>query len=299
MKTFKERAQGCLIGLAVGDAIGTTVEFKSRHTFDPVTDMLGGGPFNLNAGEWTDDTSMALCLAASLIENNGMNLKDQADRYVRWLQDGYMSSNGRCFDIGNATLMALSEYQTSGNPYAGSKDPYSAGNGCIMRLAPVPILFSNDLSSALSNSVEQAKVTHQAPECLTATHLFAHILCKALSGIDNKEQLLRSDNDLYTGRLKEIANGSYFKKEANQISGSGYVVDSLEAALWCFYTTETFKDAVLKAVNLGDDADTTAAICGQLAGAYYGISEIPLEWRNRLAKIDMILDLSDKLIELA
>ena len=133
----RDAFRGCLLGLAVGDAVGTTVEFRPRGTFEPLTDMVGGGPFGLRAGEWTDDTSMALCLATSLVERNGFDARDQMERYCRWADQGYLSSTGTCFDIGGTVASALQRFQYTGEPYSGSTNPYSAGNGCIMRLAPI------------------------------------------------------------------------------------------------------------------------------------------------------------------
>lgn len=183
------RARGCLLGLAVGDAIGTTVEFMPRGSFPKVTEMTGGGPFGLNAGEWTDDTSMALCLGASLLEK-GFDLHDQIQRYTRWHRHGYMSSTGQCFDIGIATRRALNSYHSTGNPESGSTDPRSAGNGCIMRLAPVPIRYANDLQMAIHLSAEQSKTTHGALECLEASKIFGGILVRALNGVISKENVL-------------------------------------------------------------------------------------------------------------
>jgi ADP-ribosyl-[dinitrogen reductase] hydrolase len=279
------RARGCLLGLAIGDAIGTTVEFKNRGSFPLVTDMVGGGPFKLKAGQWTDDTSMALCLGASLLEN-GFDLRDQITRYVRWYREGYMSSTGICFDIGMATREALNNFEKNGMPEAGSTDPRQAGNGCIMRLAPVPIMYLDNPAAALSFCVEQSLTTHGTRECLEACGVLGGILLRSLhGGMSKVDVLLNLSNDGYRGlspRLKKIAEGQYFEYEHQKIKGSGYIVESLEAALWCFYTTDNFKSAVLAAANLGDDADTTAAITGQIAGAYYGESDIPKRWRDNI-----------------
>jgi ADP-ribosyl-[dinitrogen reductase] hydrolase len=137
----EDRFRGCLLGLTIGDAVATTLEFKQPKSFKPISDMVGGGPFRLKPGEWTDDTSMALCLATSLVEKNGFDPKDQMNRYCRWWKTGYLSSNGRCFDIGNTVAEALQLYQKTGDPIAGSTNPHSAGNGSIMRLAPVPMFY--------------------------------------------------------------------------------------------------------------------------------------------------------------
>lgn len=293
-----DRARSCLLGLAVGDAIGTTVEFKSRGSFTLMTDIVGGGPFQLRAGEWTDDTSMALCLAASLLEK-GFDLHDQITKYVKWYREGYMSSNGRCFDIGIATRKALNCFIVSGNPESGSTNPNSAGNGCIMRLAPLPIMYVDDPDKAALLSAEQSKTTHGATECIESSRLFGEILVRALQGVDIKESVLTHNTinryKYSSPRIQGIANGAYFEYGSHQIKGTGYVVDSLEAALWCFYTTDNFKDAVLTAANLGDDADTTAAITGQIAGAYYGESSIPQSWLGKLVMAKEIGRMAEQL----
>jgi ADP-ribosyl-[dinitrogen reductase] hydrolase len=284
-----DRFRGCLLGLAAGDAVGTAVEFQPRGSFAPLTDMVGGGPFGLRPGQWTDDTSMALCLAASLVDSDGFDPEDQARRYLRWRDQGYMSSNGTCFDIGSTVSGALSRFEASGDPFAGSDHPRSAGNGCIMRLAPVPMFYAADRAAAVHYAAESARTTHGAAECLDACRLLSSMLCAAFEG-EGKESVVRGHDDLplTEPKIAAIANGAYLDKPAGDIRGSGYVVECLEAALWCFCHTDSFEAAVLAAANLGDDADTTAAVCGQLAGAFYGIDGIPARWLNRLAGRSMI-----------
>jgi ADP-ribosyl-[dinitrogen reductase] hydrolase len=289
------RARGALLGLAVGDAIGTTVEFMPRGSFAPLTDMVGGGPFNLLPGQWTDDTSMALCLAASLIDH-GFDTHDQMQRYALWHDEGYMSSNGRCFDIGNATSDALARFRQSGDPLAGSTRPDSAGNGSIMRLAPVPIYYQDTPEQAIQMSSRQSRTTHQAPECLAACRLFAEVLIRALQGLTKENVLAPAQQGIpMSNALMLIAAGEYKTKPETQIKGSGYVVQSLEAAFWCFWQTDNFKDCVLLAANLGDDADTTAAVAGQLAGAFYGESGIPEPWLQQLAMAAEIGQMAEQL----
>lgn len=290
-----ERFRGCLLGLAAGDAVGTTVEFHSRGTFEPLAGMVGGGPFGLAPGQWTDDTSMALALATSLVEN-GFDPQDQMDRYVRWWREGYLSSTGRCFDIGNTIRQALSYYESSGSPFSGSTSPYSAGNGSIMRLAPVPMYYWPDKGLAIHYAAESSRTTHGAAECLDACRLLAAILLQALAGADKETALLaHGAPEPLTEKIQAIAEGAYRDKSRDQIKGSGYVVESLEAALWCFWTTGSFREAILAAANLGDDADTTAAICGQVAGAFYGAEAIPATWREQLAMGSLIQELADQL----
>ena len=282
----EERFHGCLLGLAVGDAVGTTLEFQPRGTFQPLTDMVGGGPFGLRPGQWTDDTSMALCLATSLVECGGFDARDQMDRYCRWADHGYLSSTGACFDIGGTVASALRRYQRDANPFAGVDDPNGAGNGCIMRLAPISMRFHPDLDAAERFARDSARTTHGAAECVDACRLFARIICRALSG-ESREDVLLGDAGVFAdgcaGAVAAIARGGYLDKPESGVRGTGYVVRSLEAALWAFSRTGNFEDAILAAANLGDDADTTAAVCGQVAGAFYGEPGIPARWLERLA----------------
>ncbi len=300
----KDRFAGCLLGLACGDAVGTTVEFHSRGTFEPLTDMVGGGPFRLEAGRWTDDTSMALCLAESLLVCDGFDPRDQMERYRRWYDEGYWSSTGRCFDIGNTVRRALEHFRQTGEPFSGPEDPRSAGNGCIMRLAPVPLFYFPDKPTAIHYAGESSRTTHGAAECVEACRLLADILVRALAG-EAKEKLLHLPEDdvrrppleLQCEKIIAIARGDFLEKPVDRIRGSGYVVECLEAALYCFARTESFEKAVLMAANLGDDADTTAAVCGQIAGAHYGASAIPERWLQRLAMADQIRSMAEELFQ--
>ena len=293
---LQDRFRGCLLGLAAGAAVGAAVEFKTRGSFPPLTDMVGGGPHRLEPGQWTDDTSMALCLATSLIECDGFDVRDQMERYVRWWREGYLSSKGHCFDIGNATSAALSRFRETGDPYAGSEDRRSSGNGNLMRLAPVPMFYYPDREAAERFAMESSRTTHGSPLCLDAGRLFARVLVRALSGAA-KEEIVLADADEFTGcpEITAIARGAYLDKGENEIEGSGYVVESLEASLWCFMRTDTCRDAILLAANLGNDADTTAAICGQVAGAFYGEAGIPNGWLEKLTQCREIRGLADQL----
>jgi len=292
----RDRFRGCLMGLAVGDAVGTTVEFKARGSFEPIQDMVGGGPFHLLPGQWTDDTSMALCLAESLLERGDFDARDAMSRWCRWMETGYWSSNGRCFDIGNTVSAALRRFRYDGDPFSGSTDARSAGNGCIMRLAPVPMYFSQSPELAESIAGESSRTTHGAAECIDASKLFCRILLRALAGSPKDDAIKEIEPiPLCSHRLMSIARGEFQVMDEPQIKGSGYVVDCLEAALWCFHQSDSFEDAILRATNLGDDADTTAAVCGQIAGAHYGASRIPAHWIKRLAMADEIEQLADRI----
>jgi ADP-ribosyl-[dinitrogen reductase] hydrolase len=304
---LRDRYRGALLGLAVGDALGTTLEFKAPGTFKPITDLVGGGPFGLKPGQWTDDMSMALCLAESLIEKRGFDPKDQMDCYCRWWKKGYLSSTGTCFDIGITVKTALAHYLQSGEPFAGSTDPFSAGNGSLMRLAPVPLAFRQDYGLAIYNAGESSRTTHAAPTTIDACRYFAGLLLGALEG-RSKEELLSSffypapDKQYWkryplSPEIAEIANGSFKQKQPPAIIGNGFVVRSLEAALWAFYRSDSFRDGALRAVNLGNDADTTGAIYGQLAGAFYGVNAIPGDWLERLTMREFICERADALFD--
>lgn len=291
--SIEDRFRGALLGLACGDAVGTTVEFKPRGSFTPLSDMVGGGPFSLKAGQWTDDTSMALCLAESLVTKGDCDPHDQMTRYANWYRWGYWSSTGGCFDIGIATREALERFLRNGDPLAGNPDPRSAGNGSLMRLAPAALRYAGDDEPRLQEMAAlSSRTTHGAAECLDACKLFAVALNRALQGREKSEVLNLADLQLYSPEIQQIAQGSYRDKSREQIRGSGYVVESLEAALWCFARHDNFRDAVLEAANLGDDADTTAAIAGQIAGAMWGEQGIPGEWLGRLSMADDIRQLA-------
>ncbi len=307
MITKQDRYRGSLLGLATGDAVGTTLEFNPPGSFKPIDDMVGGGPFGLRLGEWTDDTSMALCLAESLIECRGFDAADQMRRYVAWRDRGHLSSNGRCFDIGGTVSAALRGFERTGDPYAGSTDPYSAGNGSIMRLAPAPLYYAADPAEAIRMSGESSRTTHGAETCVAACRYLGGLIVGALLGA-TKDELLSPhykpggqpwpDGEL-VAPIDGIAAGSFKTKNPPAIRGTGYVVDSLEAALWAFHHSDSFEEGCLMAANLGDDADTTAAVYGQLAGAYYGESGIPARWLANLAHRSLITQFADDLYDLS
>jgi ADP-ribosylglycohydrolase len=266
--------------------------------------MAGGGPFHLAPGQWTDDTSMALCLAESLIACRGMNPKDQMERYHRWWREGYLSSNGKCFDIGSTVRTALTTFEKTGNPLSGSTDPFSAGNGSLMRLAPGPMFFHRDARQAIEQSGESSRTTHGAITAVDACRYFGALLWGALNGAAKNDLL----SDFYSPdpgcweekplipEIADIAAGSYKRKEPPEIKGTGYVVQSLEAALWAFHKGGSFEEGCLLAVNLGNDADTTGAIYGQIAGAYYGERGIPEEWRKKVAMGERIRGMAEGLM---
>ena len=299
MTSARDRAGGALVGLAVGDAVGTTLEFKTPGSFTPITDMVGGGPFRLRAGAWTDDTSMAMCLAESILDRGELDPVDQLTRYVRWYRDGYWSSTGACFDIGTTTRRALSRFEVSGEVVDPQPDEDAAANGSLMRLAAVPIRWHADTADAAERSGESSRTTHPATRPTDACRVLGAMIAALIGGASAGEVL--APDFWQFGPLhpevEAVARGSWLSKQPPAIRGTGYSVDALEAALWAVGGAADFRDAVLRAANLGDDADTTAAIAGQLAGARWGLSGIPVEWRERIVSADRIAAIAGRLYD--
>ena len=225
--TTRDRFRGCLLGLAACDALGTTLEFKAPGTFEPIDDMVGGGPFHLRPGQWTDDTSMALCLAASLLECGGFDPLDQMQRYVRWWREGYMSSTGHTFDIGNTVSAALARFEATGEPYASTPDRGSAGNGSLMRLAPVPMYYAGDAAEAIDRAAQSSRTTHAAPQAVDACRYFSGLLVGALNGVDKQTLLAPGycpieglwEREPLDETIAEIASGSFASREPPEDRG--------------------------------------------------------------------------------
>jgi ADP-ribosyl-[dinitrogen reductase] hydrolase len=280
-----DRYRGALLGLMVGDALGMPLEFSPRDSMN-VTGLVGGGPFNLEPGFWTDDTSMACCLAYSLIKCQGFDARHQMECYSYWYRYGAYSPTGNCFDIGVTTRRAIEQFLATSEPYAGSTDPATAGNGSLMRLAPVVLFYFDDFEKVIYYAARSSMTTHQAVEAVDACRYFAALLYGALAG-ETKDTLLDGiyspmpgywQNNPLTAAIQKVALGSYKAKGRNLISSSGYVVHTLEAALWAFSRNDDFQSGLLEAVNLGNDSDTVGAVCGQLSGAFYGETGIPMNW---------------------
>lgn len=250
---------------------------------------------------------MALCLAASLIEKHEFDPADQMRRYLAWYHQGHLSSTGTCFDIDNTVASALKRFEQTKDPFSGTTDPHSAGNGSLMRLAPIPMFFLRDPIRAIEMAGASSRTTHGARTCVDGCRYFAGLIVGALQGV-SKEWLLSCEYSPSAEgwsasplceEVATVARGSFKTKAADEIVGSGYVVRSLEAALWAFHKSASFEEGCLLAVNLGDDADTTGAIYGQLAGAYYREDAIPHQWRDQLAHRELIRQYADRLFSLA
>ena len=296
------------MGLATGDALGVPGEFQPRGSYPKITEMIGGGPFHLNPGEWTDDTSMALCLGKSLIDKNKFDPDDIMEKFWSWVENGYMSSNGRMFDIGDTTSEALCHYKKYKHAYAGmitSSDNKKSGNGSIMRLAPIPMFFKDpaDHVSYISYATLSSELTHGSLNCKCACCYLSTLIVGALNGVSKEELLgpyyfpISDRRPILEPEVLDVAMGVYKTKTIDDIKSTGYVIHTLESALWCFYTTNTFEEGCIKAVNLGEDTDTVGAVYCQLAGAYYGIASIPQRWLDKVVLKDIIIDVADKLYQ--
>jgi ADP-ribosyl-[dinitrogen reductase] hydrolase len=298
------RYEGALVGLAAGDALGTTLEFTPHGRTKPIDDMVGGGPFGLMPGQWTDDTSMALCLGESLSEQRRFDPADQMNRYIRWYRAGHHSSTGSCFDIGNTIRDALERYERTGNPFSGPTDEHTAGNGSLMRLAPIAMFYAENPEVAIRMAAMSSRTTHGARAAVDACRYFAGLLVGALRG-ERREVLLAPmyspvpelwEKEPLHPDIADIAAGSFKTEKAPpQLHAAGYVGNTLRLALWAFFHATDFRNGALRAVNIGGDADTTGAVYGQIAGAYFGLNDIPEQWRSIIVDIEAIEQMAHQL----
>jgi ADP-ribosyl-[dinitrogen reductase] hydrolase len=273
--TLRDRFLGALLGLAVGDAVAAATQYRRPGTFTPVGDMLGGGPFDLPRGAWSDDTSMALCLADSLIERNGFDARDQVERYRRWQQEGYLSATGQCVGITASSARAIAMAQWRRQAFSGSHDPSQVDPEPLSRVVAPVLFFFASSGQAVDQATEAARTTCQASAVLDACRSLAHALHAALSGQPKAVVLERVVTAATGGR------------------GAPAVLTAAAAA---FGATANFRDAILYAANLGGDSDVVGAVCGQLAGAYYSVKAIPTSWHNGLMQKELIASYADRLL---
>ena len=303
MVDFLSRARGALVGLAVGDALGTTNEFQPAGSFEPISDMVGGGVFRLEPGQWTDDTSMALCLADSLLALNRYDSYDVMERYDRWRKDGYRSSTGTCFDIGNQVMRSLWDFHENPRIPKGAPRSTSAGNGAIMRLAPVVIagFEHREIREIVVTAGLSARETHYSVEAEAATEVFAALLVGALLGWA-PEHIINvgwaSTGPAFDEMAARVISDDPAERASWESETSGYIVNGLRLAVHGLLDFPSFKDATLAIANLGGDADTNCAIYGQLGGAFYGIEAIPASWRFTLYQGEEIDALARALVDL-
>lgn len=304
-KGFREntKMESLLLGVAVGDALGVPVEFKSRESLreNPVIDMIGYGTHNQPPGTWSDDSALTFCLAENL--GNELGIRDLAERFIKWYDHGYWTPYGVVFDVGISTSKSIQLLKQGIDPRnAGGKEEWENGNGSLMRILPlayflldIPPIFHFDHVKDISS------VTHAHPRSILSCYIYITLAIQLFNGVPalkafNKmqeivNQFLEEKPSFYPNeekkhfyRLLHVNGNTWRFYPENEIRSSGYVIDTLEAALWCLLTTDNYKDAVLKAVNLGEDTDTTGAVTGGLAGILYGITQIPDNWLGQLAR---------------
>jgi ADP-ribosyl-[dinitrogen reductase] hydrolase len=279
---LRERFLGALLGLALGDAVAAATQFKRPSRFAPVGDLIGGGPFDLPRGAWSDDTAMALCIAESLLERGGFDARDQVERYVRWQQQGYLSATGQCVGITAGTAHALARARWRRQVFSGSHDPQALDPEPLSRVTPVVMYFFADARQAEEQAAQAARTTCQAPAVLAACRSLARALHAALAG-RTRDEIASCAVPPPPGRRSASAEG-------------GGAPEALGAALDALARTANFRDAVLAAANLGGDSDVTASVTGALAGAHYTASAIPALWRNSLMKHGLIESFADRLL---
>jgi ADP-ribosyl-[dinitrogen reductase] hydrolase len=315
---MKNHIKAALFGVAIGDALGVPVEFKSREYLkeNPVTDMIGYGSHNQPTGTWSDDSSLTFCLAESLCK--GYNLGDLARRFVKWREYAYWTAHGRVFDIGIATSQAIHSLSKGVAPtVAGGKDEDSNGNGSLMRILPLAFYIKNlPIERRFQAVKDVSSLTHAHIRSVVACFIYVEMALQLIKGkgaleayqstkevandfLNNQPICSQNELDKFHRILGFHANPNYqimpiYEHYEAEIESSGYVIHSLEASLWCLLTSNSYQETVLKAVNLGKDTDTTGAIAGGLAGLLYGFDAIPKEWVNKLAKKKEIEDLCER-----
>jgi ADP-ribosylglycohydrolase len=302
---LREQMRGALIGLVVGDALGVAVEADEIGYVRPVTEMTGGGPFNMQPGEWTEATSMALCLAESLCDLQEFNLKDQMERYIRRFRRAYLARSGHSREIDGPVQGAIGMFEQNREAVSWSAEPYYETTGSLGRLAPVP-LFCQLYQNAIELCGESSRTTHNSPVAIDACRYLGALIQGALAGA-SKAELLSARYSPFPGHwdehplvseIERVANGSFRNHARPPNRKKRNAAEALEAALWAFEQGRDFREGCLLAANLGDHTDTTCAIYGQLAGAYYGEEAIPAEWRRALDQKDLIDYFAEQLFQL-
>ncbi len=307
MKVKTENIVGCFLGLAIGDALGVPVEFTSRVNLrvNPVKEMIGYGVWNQPSGTWSDDSSLAFCLAESLL--SGYDLNDIAHKSAQWMQSGYWSAHGDVFDIGGTTRLALGRIlQGEDARFSGETEERSNGNGSLMKIAPASLYFANQSDDELYISIKAiSSITHAHFRSVFGCFIFSIYIAELVKGTEKnialKNTAIRARNFARKQAFNEkevtlfirILEGTLPSLSQEDIYSGGYVIHTLEASIWCLLTTTNYKDAVLKAVNLGEDTDTTACVTGALAGLYYGHTNIPYQWCELVARKSDIIKLAN------
>jgi ADP-ribosyl-[dinitrogen reductase] hydrolase len=286
-----------ICGFVIGDALGVPVEFSSRETLqeNPVKEMRGYGTYNMPPGTFSDDTSMTLATMESICNKKAIDLEDMQNEFLEWLFNGKYTQYGETFDYGNTTYNSLSRFKNGFSVLeCGGTDDHDNGNGSLMRI--LPLAFIDGISY---ETIEQISgLTHAHQKSKIACVFYVEIAKSMLSNdLEIKEHVkLAGDKikDYYEGSQELKHFTRIFNDDLDEVKSSGYVINTLESVIYCLENTDNYKDSVLKAVNLGGDTDTIAAICGGLSGIYYGFSELPVDWLRQIPKIDKVLSLCER-----
>ncbi|MEH1969937.1 ADP-ribosylglycohydrolase family protein [Nostoc sp.] len=296
-----------LMGLCVGDALGVPVEFTSRaeRVKSPVISMLGYGTWDVPAGTWSDDSSLTFCLAECLCE--GFSLDAIANSFWRWYHESYWTAQGEILDIGNTTFLAIANWKQGTPPLkAGGTSENSNGNGSLMRILPMAYCHKSlSLDELIARVHQVSSITHAHLRSQMACGIYISIAVALLEGADLQTAYLQGLQDIKTiysaqefllekPHFGRVFSGEIAKLPVEEINSGGYVIDTLESSLWCLLNSSSYSEAVLKAVNLGGDTDTTAAVIGGLAGIYYGVENIPQQWMNQIARRQDIIYLAER-----
>ncbi len=306
MPANPDKVRALLFGVAVGDALGVPYEFRSRESIrkEPVTGMTGYGTYKMPPGTFSDDSSLTFCLAEALIEGYDLNII--ADNFVKWKEEKFWTPHGDFFDIGISTSRALSRIIQGVSPFeSGCTEDGANGNGSLMRISPIAFFLKDKpVNERFEITRQVSSVTHAHIRSVISCFYYVEYEIRLIEGKDKFDiynhlktevtgELVRQDVDpSEISKFDRLLKGNIFELDESKISGSGYVVDTLEASIWCLLTTSSYSEAVLKAVNLGQDTDTTGAVTGGLAGLLYGIGGIPAEWKSQIVRHDDIEDLA-------
>lgn len=291
-----DRALGAFVGVAIGDALGSTLEFMPTDPLRYHSEIIGGGPFGVRPGEWTDDTAMALALADTLLSPRGFTPAGFMTRLADWFQHGRFACQGHCIDIGHATLASVQRFIDVGIATCPDDDPANAGNGSLVRLAPIALRYLHDPAEATRIARLQSTCTHSAPAAADACTLLVRLLQGHILGQPDLA-LASAIHEIADADIMAIARGSYL--ELRQLLPTGHVVRTLETAMWAFSHAEDFEAALIASTGLGGDADSIGAVTGMLAGATYGLSAIPERWLLRLSWNEEIIGTGEALLALA
>ena len=295
----KSRVAGIFIGLAVGDALGVSMEKKEAGSFEFVSEMEGVGVHNLPPGAWTDETATALCLAESLLVTNDLDVYDLAERFKRWVQTGENSSTGICIGIEQKLLNLIGGYDRTGRVDPESLNQKVRGNSVLARVGPVACIHWDELDMASRIAKQQSYLTHSSEIVAAASEYLVLMLSHLIAGRDWQYICDMPPKNDWPLEITSIAKGHWRSRKLDDLKSTKHIADILETSIWCVGNSENFEDAVSKAINLGGNSTAVGAVTGQIAGAVWGLEAIPIRWFDKLLKIEKLTDVAMQMVELS